>query len=438
MKIAVVGSGIAGLVCADRLGRRHEVTLLEAEPRLGGHAHTVEAVVQGVAHAVDTGFIVYNETTYPELTRLLAELGVETQVAEMSFGLACERTGLEWSSRGLRGLFATRPQSFRRPFVRMLREIFRFAREAPAAIGTLDPKCTLRELVASGDYSDAFRDWYLTPMGAAIWSAEPGELLEMPAVSFLRFFENHGLLGRAGSVRWRTIRGGSKTYVDALARRMRATIECATPVRAIRPTAGGVELETPGRRRLFDRVVLAVHSDTALALLAAPTADQRRILGAIRYSRNETILHTDRSLLPRRPAAWASWNYQIQRDLQPHERFAPGRFPAVRSGSAGGPPATSAGVLVTYDLSRLQGIASADPLLVTLNGGARIDPKKILAQFEYAHPILDGGAIEAQREHAKIDGVGGIHYAGAYWRWGFHEDGLQSALRVVHSIGTDR
>ena len=319
MKIAVVGSGIAGLVCADRLGRHHDVTLLEAEPRLGGHAHTVEAVVQGVAHAVDTGFIVYNETTYPELTRLLAELGVATRPAEMSFGLACERTGLEWSSRGLRGLFATRPQSLQRPFLRMLREIFRFAREAPGAIAALDPKCTLRELVDSGRYSDAFRDWYLTPMGAAIWSAEPGELLEMPAASFLRFFENHGLLGRAGSVRWRTICGGSKTYVDAIVRRMRATIELGAPVRAVRATARGVELETQGRQRVFDRVVLAVHSDTALSLLADPTTDQRRILGAIRYSRNETILHADPSLLPRRRAAWASWNYRIERD-RPRER----------------------------------------------------------------------------------------------------------------------
>lgn len=410
MKIAVVGSGIAGLVCADRLGRRHDVTLFEAEPRLGGHANTVEAVVHGTAHAVDTGFIVYNETTYPELTRMLAELGVETRPAEMSFGLACEHSGLEWSSRGLRGVFATRPQSFRGPFLRMLREVFRFAREAPGAIGALDPKCTLRELVDSGGYSDAFRDWYLTPMGAAIWSAEPGELLEMPAASFLRFFENHGLLGRAGSVRWRTICGGSKSYVDALAGRMRARIELGAPVRALRPTARGVELAVHGHEHVFDRVVLAVHSDAALSLLAAPTADQRRILGAIRFSRNETILHTDRSLLPRRPAARASWNYRIQRD--------PG----------------AGGVLVTYDLSRLQGIPSALPLLVTLNGSARIDPKQVLAQFDYAHPILDGNAIDAQRQHGKIDGVGGIHYAGAYWRWGFHEDGIQSALRVVRSI----
>jgi uncharacterized protein len=413
MKIAVVGSGIAGLACAHRLGDRHEVTLLEAEARLGGHAHTVTARVDGVEHAVDTGFIVYNETTYPDFTRLLAELGVETRPAEMSFGLTCERTGLEWSSRGLRGLFATRPQTLRRPFLQMLREILRFAREAPASLEALDPNLTLRELVSERGYSDAFRDWYLAPMGAAIWSAGTRDLLEMPATCFIRFFDNHGLLGRGGGVRWRTLCGGSKVYVDALERRMRATIERSTPVLGITSTARGVQVETRGAKRLFDRVILAVHSDTALALLAAPTADQRRILGAIRYLRNETVLHTDASLLPHRAAARASWNYRV-------------------------PQAENDGVLVTYDLSRLQSIPSADPLLVTLNGSARIDPNRILARFEYAHPLLDTGAIDAQREHARIDGVGGIHYAGAYWRWGFHEDGLQSALRVVASIEADR
>jgi predicted NAD/FAD-binding protein len=413
MKIAVVGSGIAGLACADRLGRRHEVVLLEAESRLGGHAHTVTAKVRGEEFAVDTGFIVYNETTYPEFTRLLAELGVATQPAEMSFGLACERTDLEWSSRGLRGLFATRPRSLQRPFLRMLGEILRFAREAPAAIATLDPKYTLRELVAERGYSDAFRDWYLAPMGAAIWSAGTRDLLEMPAASFIRFFENHGLLGRGDGVRWRTLRGGSKVYVDALERRMRATIERSTPVLGITTTASGVEVATRGGKRLFDRVILAVHADTALSLLASPTADQRRVLGAIRYLRNETVLHTDTSLLPRRSAARASWNYRVPRE-------------------------ENDGVLVTYDLSRLQGIPSAEPLLVTLNGSARIDPARVLARFDYAHPLLDPGAIDAQREHARIDGVGGIHFAGAYWRWGFHEDGLQSALRVVHSIEAGR
>ncbi len=409
MKIAVVGSGIAGLACADRLGRRHEVVLFEAEPRLGGHAHTVLAKVRGVEHAVDTGFIVYNETTYPEFTRLIGELGVPTRPAEMSFGLACERSGLEWSSRGLRGLFATRPLALRRPFLRMLGEILRFAREAPRAIEQLDPKVTLRELIAERGYSDAFRDWYLAPMGAAIWSAGTRDLLEMPAASFVRFFENHGLLGRGDGVQWRTVCGGSQVYVAALQSRMRARIECGTPVLGIEPTSRGVLVATRGDRSVFDRVILAVHSDTALSLLTAPTADQRRILGAIRYLRNETVLHTDSSLLPSRPAARASWNYRVPRE-------------------------ENDGVLVTYDLSRLQGIPSADPLLVTLNGSARIDPARILARFEYAHPLLDPGAIAAQREHARIDGGGGIHFAGAYWRWGFHEDGLQSALRVVHSI----
>jgi len=409
MRIAVVGSGIAGLVAADRLGRRHEVTLFEAEPRLGGHAHTVQVVVRGVTHAVDTGFIVYNETTYPEFTRLLAELAVETQPAEMSFGLACPRTGLEWSSRGLRGIFATRPQSLRLPFLRMLAEIMRFAREAPTAVATLDSKCTLRELVAEGGYSDAFRDGYLAPMGAAIWSASTPDLLEMPAASFIRFFSNHGLLGRGGGVRWRTLTGGSKAYVDALARRMRGTIALSTPVLGIRTEPTGVLVSIPGDTLKFDRVILAVHSDTALSLLTTPTTEQRRILGAIRYSRNETVLHTDASLLPRRTAARASWNYRS----------------SAREGDS---------VLVTYDLSRLQSIPSAEPLLVTLNGSSQIAPERILARFDYAHPILDRNAIDAQRDHARIDGVGGIHLCGAYWRWGFHEDGLQSALRVVHSI----
>lgn len=424
MKIAVIGSGISGLAAAHRLGARHEVTLFEAASRLGGHAHTVEALVQGVRHAVDTGFIVYNETTYPEFTKLLAELAVETQPAEMSFGLSCERTGLEWSSRGLSGLFATRRRSLRPDFLRMLAEVVRFAREAPAAISDLDPKLTLRELVERGGYSAAFRDWYLVPMGAAIWSAAIPDLLEMPAASFIRFFSNHGLLGRGNGVRWRTLKGGSRVYVDALARRIRGTIALSTPVLAIARTPRDVLVTLPGETRRFERVVLAVHADTALSLLTTPTLAERRVLGAIRYSRNETVLHTDTDLLPRRPAARASWNYLIPDDRIP-DGPTPGRPTPDRSDD---------GVLVTYDLSRLQGIASAEPLLVTLNGTARIAPEKILARFDYAHPILDRNAIDAQRDHARIDGEGGIHYCGAHWRWGFHEDGLESALRVVRSI----
>ena len=409
MKIAVIGSGISGLACAYHLAQRHNVTLFESEPRLGGHAHTVEVDIRGATHAVDTGFIVYNEKTYPDFTRLLAELGVVTRPAEMSFGLACERTGLEWSSRGLRGLFATPRIALRPPFLRMVSEILRFAREAPGLASDYDTKTTLRELVNEGGYSAEFRDGYLVPMGAAIWSAGTEDLLEMPAASFARFFENHGLLGRGGRVQWRTIVGGSRIYVDALARRFPGRVALSTPVFGVTPTPRGVEVHTAEGAAPFDRVVLAVHADTALSLLTAPTLAERRVLGAIRYSRNETILHTDASLLPRRPAARASWNSIV-------------------------PSAPSERALVTYDLSRLQSIRSAEPLLVTLNGTSRISPDRILARFDYDHPILDAGAIDAQREHTQIDGDGGIHFCGAYWRWGFHEDGLQSAMRVVRAI----
>lgn len=410
MKIAVIGAGIAGLACAHRLGARHEVTLFEAARRLGGHAHTVDAPVAGRAHAVDTGFIVYNETTYPAFTRLLAELGVATQPADMSFGLRCARSGLEWSSRGLRGLLATPSRALRPDFVRMLREIARFAREAPRLLASGDEKLTLRDLASGGGYSAAFVDWYLAPMGAAIWSASAEDLLDMPAASFVRFFTNHGLLGTGGAVRWRTLSGGSRAYVGALAQRLRAEVRLGERVRRVGPYAdGGVSIATDAGTAGFDRAVLAVHADEALALLGTPTHAQRRVLGAFRYSRNEAVLHTDASLLPRRAAARASWNYEVP--AQPNEP-----------------------VLVTYDLSRLQRIPSAEALLVTLNGGARIAPERVLGRFDYSHPILDGTALAAQREHAAIDGVHGIHFCGAHWGWGFHEDGLQSALRVVAAI----
>jgi predicted NAD/FAD-binding protein len=409
MKLAIVGGGISGLACALRLGDRHDVTLFEAAPALGGHANTVRVELAGVPHDVDTGFIVYNETTYPELTRLFAELRVETQPADMSFGLACERTGLEWSSRGLRGLFASPRHALRPAYLRMLAEIARFAREASPLLASGDEKVTLRDHLAGRGYSAAFREWYAVPMGAAVWSAAACDLLDMPAATFVRFFANHGLLGAGGTVPWRTVRGGSRRYVDALAARLRATVRCGTAVRRVESIAGGVRVATAGDSERFDRVVLAVHADVALALLGSPTPAQRQILSAFRYSRNETLLHTDRSLLPRRPSARASWNYVIPRSVD--ER-----------------------VLVTYDLSRLQRIPSAEPLLVTLNGGERVDPARVLGRFDYAHPILDAPALAAQREHARVDGAGGVHFCGAHWGFAFHEDGLRSALRVVAAL----
>jgi len=409
MKLAIVGGGISGLACARRLGERHDVTLFETAPQLGGHANTVDVEIDGRAHAVDTGFIVYNEATYPELTRLFGELGSATQPSDMSFSVACERSGLEWSSRGLAGLFATPSRALRPAFLRMLREILRFERDAQRLFASGDAKVTLRDYLAGRGYSSAFAEWYALPLGAAIWSASNVDVLEMPALGFTRFLANHGMLGRGGAVRWRSVTGGSRRYVDALAARSRARFRCRERVLALERGEGYVRVITARGAERFDRAILAVHSDTALALLAQPSVHEQSVLGAIRYAPNDALLHTDASLLPRRAAARASWNTVVPRDAR-------------------------TGVLVSYDLSRLQSIASARPLLVTLNGTDRIDPRLVLRRFTYAHPILDARAVAAQARHAEIDGAGGIHYCGAHWGWGFHEDGLASALRACRAL----
>jgi hypothetical protein len=409
MKLAIVGGGISGLACALRLGERHDVTLFEAAAQLGGHANTVTVHVDGRAHAVDAGFIVYNETTYPELTRLLRELGVATQPSDMSFSVACERTGLEWSSRGIAGLFATPSRALRPAFLRMLREILRFERDAQQLFASGDAKATLRDYLAGRGYSAAFAEWYALPLGAAIWSAASADVLEMPALGFARFLWNHGMLGRGGAVKWRTVTGGSRHYVDALAARSRARFRCGERVLAVERAEREVRVITARGAERFERAILAVHADAALALLAQPSARERSVLGAFRYSRNDAELHFDESLLPRRAAARASWNTVAPRAPRP-------------------------GVLVSYDLTRLQSIPSERRLLVTLNGEGRIDPRRVLGRFAYAHPILDACAIAAQARHAEIDGVGGIHHCGAHWGWGFHEDGLASALRVCRKL----
>jgi len=412
MKLAIVGGGISGLACAFRLGERHDVTLFEAEAQLGGHANTVNVEVDGRTHAVDTGFIVYNERTYPELTRLFRELGVATQPSDMSFGVCCERSGLAWSSRGIAGLFATPMQALRPAFLRLLREILRFERDAQRLFASGDAKVTLRDYLSGRGYSAAFSAWYALPLGAAIWSASNADVLEMPALGFAQFLANHGMLGRGGNVRWRTVSGGSRRYVDALVARTRARFRAAHRVRSLERGEAGARVITERGVEHFERVILAVHADTALALLARPSALERSVLGAFRYSQNEAVLHTDESLLPRRRAR-ASWNCVI-------------------------PQQERAGVFISYDLSRLQRLASSRPLLVTLNASDRIDPARVLGRFSTAHPILDVRAIAAQRRHAEIDGAGGVHFCGAHWGWGFHEDGLQSALRVCRALNASR
>jgi predicted NAD/FAD-binding protein len=411
MKIAIVGAGVSGLVCAHLLHRRHEIEVFEADERIGGHVHTVDVELDGERHAVDTGFIVYNEQTYPAFTRLLAELRVATQPSEMSFSVACERSGLEWASHGANAFFAQRRNLLRPSFWRLLREKLRFDREAPALLAAPEEKATLGEWLCGRGYTQGFVDHYVVPMGAAIWSADPDEFLRFPAASFVRFFANHGLLALSPGVRWRVVSGGSQRYVEALAAPFRDRIRTGCGVRVVRRARRDVELATAdGALRRFDRVILACHSDQALRLLADPSGRERWLLGSVRYQRNEALLHTDATAMPRRRRAWASWNYRV---------------PHARRGRA----------LVTYHMNRLQGLRSSEPLFVTLNGEDRIDPARVLGRFAYHHPVFDAEALTAQRHHGVLDGQNRTHYCGAWWGWGFHEDGVQSALAVCRRFG---
>lgn len=410
MRIAIVGSGISGLVAAHLLQPRHEICVYESERRIGGHTHTVDVEIDGERYAVDTGFIVYNERTYPHFTRLLAKLGVETQPSDMSFGLTCERTGLEWSSRGLRGLFAQPSNALRPAFHRMLRDVLRFNREARRLLDLESEKVSLGDYLCGAGYSREFVEHYALPMGAAIWSAAPGAFLRVPAATFVRFFDNHGLLEARPSLPWRVVRGGSARYADALVAPFRQRIRLGCPVRSIRRNDAAVEVVSAEGVRSFDHVILAVHSDQALRLLEDPSALERRLLGSIAYQENDVVLHTDVSLMPRRRSAWASWNYRGPRD-------------------SGGR------VVVSYDMNRLQGIESRHRFLVTLNAAERIAPERVLGRFVYHHPVLDAEAITAQKLHGEISGIGRTHYCGAYWGYGFHEDGVKSALAVCERFG---
>lgn len=410
MKIAIVGGGISGLVAAHLLHARHEIEVFESEARVGGHTNTVDVDLAGRRHAIDTGFIVYNERTYPLFTRLLRQLAVETRPTEMSFGLHCERSGLEWASRGLRSLFA-QPRNLLRPsFHRMLRDVLRFNREAPGLLLHGEEKTTLGDYLCGAGYSSEFVDHYVVPMGAAIWSAAPGDFLRMPATTFVRFFENHGLLSTRPSLPWRVVAGGSSRYVEALVAPFADRIRTGSAVRCVRRLQQGVEVTAAGVARRFDHVVLAVHPDQALRMLADPSPVESRVLAAIRTQRNEVVLHTDVSLMPERSRAWASWNYRIP---------AGERAPAI----------------VTYDMNRLQGLASEPRFLVSLNATDRIDPRQILRRFVYHHPVFDAKAIEAQKWHAELSGTRNTHYCGAWWGHGFHEDGVRSAVEACRRFG---
>jgi predicted NAD/FAD-binding protein len=416
MKIAVIGTGIAGNVVAHRLARQHDITVYEAANRVGGHSNTVDVELGGRRWAVDTGFIVYNDVTYPNFLALLDELEVDSQPSEMSFSVSDRHSGLEYNGASLNALFAQRRNLLRPTFYRMLLDILRFNREAPALLEDPEAHLTLGDFLDGHGYSRAFVDHYIMPMGAAIWSAMPESMRRMPAAFFIRFFHNHGLLSVNDRPTWRVISGGSRTYVDRLVGGHRHRIRLNAPVQWIRRHPESIELKAAGApAERYDRVFLACHSDQALRLLADPTPPEREVLGAIPYQGNEAVLHTDASLMPRRRRAWAAWNYHVPRQSDNPD----GR------------------VMLTYNMNILQGLSAPVQFCVTLNNREAIDPSKIIDVIEYDHPVFTPAAIEAQKRHREINGAKRAYFCGAYWRYGFHEDGVVSALNALEHFEED-
>jgi predicted NAD/FAD-binding protein len=407
-KIAIVGTGIAGNVAAHRLhAAGHEITVFEAGSHVGGHTHTHDIRLDDEAHAIDTGFIVFNRCTYPRFCALIDELGVASQESSMSFSVRDDGTGLEYNGTSLNGVFAQRRNLLRPRFLHMLAEILRFNRTATALLATQGPETTLAEFLAAHRFGGRLVHDYLIPMGAAIWSTDPARMFGFPARFFVRFLHNHGMLTVDDRPVWHVIRGGSARYVDRLAAPWRDRVRLNTPVSQIRRLPDGVMVATQGRAaEHFDHVFLACHADQALALLADPTPEERAVLGALPYQRNEAVLHTDTSLLPHSRRAWAAWNYHRERGY-------------------------SAGVTLTYNMNILQGLTSRHTFCVTLNSSARIDPARVLRRLSYDHPVFTPESVAAQRRHGEISGAmpTGLrtHYCGAYWRFGFHEDGVVSA-----------
>lgn len=410
MRIAIVGSGISGLACAYLLSREHAVTLFETDRRLGGHTdtHTVEQA--GRVYRVDTGFIVHNAHNYPLLSALFAELGVATEPTTMSFSVHNAATGLEYNATSLDGLFCQRRNLWSPRFWRMLGDLRRFYRTAGALLDAPAPGPTLGEYLTSQRYGAAFRDDHLVPMASALWSSPSVRILDFPARYLVQFMAHHRMLQVSGRPQWRIVRGGSQRYVEAMQARWRATVRTGEPVLGVRRDADGVEVMLPGGRERFDAVVMACHSDQALAALHDADEREREILGAIAYQPNEVVLHTDARLLPRSRKAWAAWNAHV-----PAEPDAP--------------------CTVSYCMNLLQGIDSPRPFIVTLNRSEAIDPATILARRSYAHPVYSHASVAAQARKAEIQGVRNTWFAGAYWGWGFHEDGMRSAVEVVRALG---
>lgn len=407
MKIAVIGTGISGNVAARHLDRDHEVTVFEANDYVGGHTHTHDVEWAGRHYPVDTGFIVFNEKTYPNFISLLDELGVEARATTMSFSVRDERSGLEYNGHSLNTLFAQRTNLLKPAFLGMIRDILRFNREAPLALAADAPDMGLGEYLARGGYGRMFIDHYIVPMGAAIWSTDPARMQAFPARFFIRFFQNHGLLDIRDRPKWYVIRGGSREYVRPLIYPFRHRVRLNSPVESVRRLPTHVEIKVRHRpAERFDAVFIASHSDQALAMLSDASPLERQVLGAIRYQENEAVLHTDTSLLPRRQRAWAAWNYHML--AEPGER-----------------------VPVTYNMNILQGLDAPVQFCVTLNNSKAVDPRRVIDRMTYDHPVYTPESVAAQQRQHEINGANRTYFCGAYWRNGFHEDGVVSALNAL-------
>lgn len=407
MKIAIIGSGIAGNVAAYKLSQQHEVTVYEAASHIGGHTHTHDIEYDGQHYAVDTGFIVFNYKTYPNFIQLLEELGVDVQPSSMSFSVKCDQSGLEYNGTTLNSLFAQRRNLISPRFYCLIRDILRFNRQAVQFLQRPEKDISLAAFLQRGGYGRMFIDKYLVPMGAAIWSSSPQQMLDFPAGFFMRFFYNHGMLNIDDRPSWYVIRGGSREYVKKLTVSYADRIRTDCAVQSIRRTDDAVMIKAKGcEEERYDQLFIATHSDQALSLLTDATDQERNVLAAIPYQPNEVVLHTDESLLPKRRLAWAAWNYHIP--ASPQQRVA-----------------------LSYDMNILQSLKARATFCVSLNSTHLIDPSKIIKTLHYQHPVFTPAGVAAQAQHQAINGTKRTYYCGAYWRFGFHEDGVISALDAV-------
>ena len=413
MKIAIVGSGISGLTCAYLLNKKHDITIFEKNDYIGGHTHTHELEYGGNKWSVDSGFIVYNERTYPNFIKILDQLGVERQLTRMGFSVKSENIGLEYAGHSLNGLFAQRSNLLRPSFIRMLRSMWRFNSEATTDLKALDPEITLGQYLTSKNYPEEFIKHYIIPIGAAIWSTVPQQMMNMPAIFFIRFFDNHGLLQIVDRPNWWVIKGGSKRYVEKMIKGFEDKIRLSSPVKNVNRKGDNITVQF-GSNGLdsenFDSIIFSTHSHQVLEILDSPTIEEKDILGAIKYQENEALLHFDESILPKRKNAWSSWNYLLDEDQDKP-------------------------VALTYNMNMLQSLESDRTFCVSLNSGDLIDRSKVIKHLNYDHPLFTVSSMEAQDRKHEISGKNNTYYCGAYWRNGFHEDGVVSALDVCRDLG---